>query len=233
MAIRWSEIHSGPNVSQAREDARRQINASNYGPDGWTVQEIVDLPKGDPQRLLALEILHGERAGKRSGVAVDSPVRLRVTSRQACVRDAEGNAIGETRTLRQRSIDGRPAPYYAPISRHDEAPQPGDIVAVKGARREARGPYLTRAQRKRWELEGTPRHEMMEYPVDDVGCITVPAPVAVRLLDRHGPRAIPATQRQGKGWVPDGEVTNRRFVEVFDDGGSNSGENPRRSKASR
>jgi len=190
------------------------ITPERYGE--WTITELLDLSVLEPVRSDAFDVIHAyDRQSKIQlntwpGTAIT--VTLEVLTRQACVRDADGNEID------QREIN----PTDKPLD--------GDIVEYQGQVRTPLGKQITSREIKMLRARGEREHKYYDYPVKN-GRIKVPFLHALDMLFAHGLRlptvssrhvTFPPTRKEieeaafTKRLPRTREVINWWFREVFD-----------------
>jgi hypothetical protein len=176
----------------------------------------------DPRKFLGYQILEGIQPDGRKHVGSELKAaggagpflfRFEVLTRQACVRDADGNTIFST----EEALDaiGDEGDFVCDAK---DKPQPGDIVEWKGHRRtwdDEGDREVTSGVLKEWALRGERPVTYVEFEVDDTGCIMVPYPYALSMLQQNGERLVhPEFKKKDKQKPTKRRITNWWFREV-------------------
>lgn len=222
MPIIWGQIEPLTAKKRARSSLRKVITAKNYGWDNgeWNLTELVQ--SSDSRKFLGFEILEGitPDGKKHPGAELKQPggagpflFRFKVLTRQACCRTAEGFKIHQSEeSLEFLGDDGDI------ICDAKDKPVPGDIVEWKGYRKtwdEDQDRDIDTGVLREWALRGIRPEEFIEFEVDDDGCIWVPYPYALSMLQKHGERiAFPEFKKRDKTKRSKRRVTNWWFQEV-------------------
>lgn len=184
--IRWENFSAISKKQKLHQQLQQAFNASTYGKE-WTVKELI--AEEDTRKHVIYMVLNGDQFDGRKVVhnpGAKPPIsfRLRVLTRQACVRTADGAPIWSKASARE--MLGSPSD---PLPTFDEKPQPGDIVELKGAaitHDPDTGEPVDAKVLKKWSRQGKRPNYYFEFPVDKDGCITVQWPHVLSLLQKHG-----------------------------------------------
>ena len=203
MPINWSKIETRVNrhkfIQQLKDEL---ITHKNYGwNDGnWNLTELAQEPLGRVAPFfMAISGANPETGREVYGAQLADPMgfpyflfRLQVLSRQACVKDKDGNRIGNVDAM--------------------EPPEPGDWIEWKGTDKAPRHEVtMTTSELNTMRRRGERPHEYHEYQLDQDCCVMVPFIHALPMLQRHGERVV-FPEFRGRGGAR--KIANWRFKEV-------------------
>ena len=189
--IHWGNALHASGRAQRRAAVKQIVTAQSYGfgAGQWTLTEMHQDNHGlkyDVYKLLDGVGADGRRVPNSEMKGLDgSPIRFRfqVLTRQACCRAADGTEItdspGYISTWNPDAI----------LAEHDDNPEAGDVVRWKGnllTEDPDTGEQVTQATKRKWAMQNKPFHEMVEFIVDDDGCIDVPYPYALSMIQKFG-----------------------------------------------
>jgi hypothetical protein len=238
MALDWAAIAHGGNKQTITAKLRKVLTGANYGnkPGQWTLTEMFTERSGPAET--ARQILLGiDDLGKSDGLGgvtdaeTGQPllIKLRVLTRQACKRAADGRGINDWDPTQTDAINANGE--YCPAI--EELPQPGDEVWIKGnaltecpvtGERMIRKHRLAARARLEAELGRQVKADLATYQwtrakVDANGCITVGLEKAMQLISRHGKRVNMPQFSSGRMQEKNQRrITNWLFEECFDSG---------------
>lgn len=215
MSIRWVDLARSTNRIKLMQELRVLLTPEKYW-DEWTLTELII--EEDTRKFTAFQVFDGVQAD--GTIWPDSrpviPFRLRVLTRQACIEDKKGNKIWERHEA--RDAVGSPSDI---VPDHDDPPEPGDIVEIKGRRithDPDTGKIVDAKILKKWAVRGKRPEQYDRFIVDNDGCITVYWPHAKRMLERYGKQISKARfRRLDKRDKTKRKITNWRFEEVAPD----------------
>jgi hypothetical protein len=236
MALDWSALAGMKNRQHVYKRIKELITAETYGdgPDQWTVTELInENSNASSAARRAIEGVDdkGNVAGRGHMPGLDGApfrVKLRVLSRQACYRDADGRPINywDVTDDGEYSDGGEHCPSAT------DKPLPGDEVWVKGnpiTHHPDEGHRLLKKDRMALHRREEARlgHECKpdialfywdKYPVDEDGCINATYLHAVQLLTTKGKRIVmpefTTGARRKKDPMTKRLITNWQFEEV-------------------
>jgi hypothetical protein len=217
--INWSHVRPGVAKNKIYADLRKQLQPSNYGFDGgWNLTAILkDTDKRSHHALMVLDGVGPDGSKDSSLVMMDESgnpytYRLKVLTRQACVRTKSGHRIW----LRNEAKENIGDPEDV-LAEHNDPPQTGDIVEWKGQlqRYTKDGDEIDPATIRRWAMDGRRPESFFNFKVDRDGCITVPFIVALAMLQRKGARMVsPRFRKIDRDDKVKRRITNFWFKEV-------------------
>lgn len=222
MPINWGQIEALTARRKAHAGLRKVITAQNYGwgPGEWNLTELVQ--SEDARKFLGYQILEGIQPDgrKQPGSELKQPggagpflFRFQVLTRQACCRDADGHQIWQSEEALENFGDDGDFVCDA-----KDLPVPGDIVEWKGYRKtwdDEGDREVTSGVLREWSMQGTRPEQYLEFEVDEDGCIWVPYPYALAMLQRHGQRlCFPEFKKKDKQRPTKRRITNWWFREV-------------------
>ena len=222
MSINWATIEPISSRKKSHSGLKKVITAQNYGFDDgeWTLTELVQ--STDPRKFLCYQILEGVQPDgrrhpgselKQPGGAGPFLFRFEVLTRQACCRTKDGHKIWETEEALEYLGDENDI-----VADAADKAVPGDIVEWKGFVKtwDDDGDRPVDAGVKReWALKGIRPENFVELEVDDDGCIWVPYPYALSMLQKYGERlSFPQFKKKDKQKPTRRRITNWWFREV-------------------
>jgi hypothetical protein len=196
MTIQWNSLPAKTTDAKLLAALKKIITPAAYAAGQWTLTEIHNATDG--RALAALRVIEGvgEDGRRDLGRRLDMRFRMRVLTRQACIRSATGARFW----LRAEALETEGDTARGDkCCDHAEPPQPGDVVEWKGERRlaDSDGNPMTPAALRRLGRIGERAEEWHEYVVDSDGCIAVPYPYALSMLAKHGRRSsLPRFRKQ-------------------------------------
>lgn len=216
MSINWNALPPREAKAKLISKLQTELSAAKYGfgPDQWNLTEIIQ-NTDDPRHVAAYRAIEGVNAqGKREMAYTlrgtnGQPFmwRLHVLSRQACCKDKAGHKIwiyDEARRMNGESDD-------IVALKHDEKPQPGDVLWWKGQAI----PELTSNQRNAMVRRGESLYNDIHFTLDDDCCIWVGWPYVLEMLSRKGHRlTFPEFRRRDRRDRSMRRITNWWFKEV-------------------
>jgi hypothetical protein len=214
MAIDWNQVRQLPAMDKVIASLRQVIRADNYGfgPGDWNMTELVQ--ESDQRKYVAFQMIEGidheRRRDTNQGLGLT--YRLRVLTRQACVRDKAGNRIWPTNEPKINL--GNPEDI---VPNHEDLPEPGDVVEWKGSVKatDDRGNIVDAKIIRRWALQGIRPENYHEFEVDKDLCINVRYPQIIEMLTRKGRKlSYPQFRKINKASKEKRRITNWWFEEV-------------------
>jgi len=228
----WTKIKGLQNQQAIEQYLRQLISHETYGrgDDNWNLTELYNERSCYAQsaiRILAGKGENGVDTGRGTVHGPDGqPMRfkLRVLSRQACKETADGDGINWYDPQVSGTNDNEEV-----CPAHDEPPQPGDKVWIKGnailytdaGERVTKRHRMAMKARLESQLGREVKPELATYtwfkiPVDEDGCITVTFDQACQLLSTRGKRVASPRFASGKKSKDDERrITNWLFEEVI------------------
>jgi hypothetical protein len=220
--LNWNNVAEITARDKSYNDTRKLVTPQNYGfsPGNWNISDaILD---SDSRKFFIYMILDGvtPRGKRHAGMMpLQEPsggnflFKLRVLSRQACCRDADGNKIHESdESLENLGVDTDILPEYF------DKPAEGDIVEWKGAFKQydsERGKKVNNSILREWAAMGIRPEEYVEFTVDSDGCIMVPYPFVQSMLRKKGERlTFPKFGKINRASRSKRKLTNWWFKEV-------------------
>jgi len=222
MGINWNNIERMPGKHRVFQSLKQAMRPDNYGTerDQWNLTDFI--LSTDERRFFAWQILQGvddmmkpnTELGLRASDGEKFRFRLKVLTRQACYEDKNGTRIFYWDESQQGTgIDD------SIIVGLDDKPEPGDVVVWKGSaiKVDEHGQRVDGYTKSLWAMQGKPFYNMMRYTVDKDGCIRVPYPYVLSMLQKHGERLVfPQFRKQDKK-IKRRKITNWWFKEVPQD----------------
>ena len=220
MTFNWQNVPALSARSKAYSAAKKVITPQTYGfNDGeWNVTDAIH--STDERKFLLYQILDGVDAScKRKPEITPLPMafRLKVLTRQACVRTAGGKRIHPSAAcFEDNGMGGDVLPEFG------ELPKAGDVVEWKAHPITYDDENDRRVSSKviqEWSRRGKRPHTYVEFVVDKDGCIAVLYPFVLEMLTKKGRQiAFPRFAKMPKGKHDDKrKMVNWWFEEVAQD----------------
>lgn len=190
--INWKEAPSTTARDMVRTYFESTITPDKYGfSDGqWNLTDIITSPNPYLKEIVESLFLGTDARGRidpqlrpidDSGLPYT--FRLRVLTRQACERDADGKEL--------TPVESRAQQESLELVSHNDKPKEGDAVRWKGdMRRSPIEPHLSTTTLEYWRVRGELPHYYYEYKIDKDGCILVPFAQARAMLAKKGERLV-------------------------------------------
>ncbi len=221
--INWNEIQNASIKAKIRVDMNKIITSPRYGwADGeWNLTELINTE--DSRKFVAYQIFEGARndgtvepgAALKGADGLPFRFRFQVLSRQAVCKDKDGNKIWWFDEAKLTSGEENDI-----IPLDTDPPKPGDVVECKGDMITSdpdTGAPMSSKKYKAWARQGKRPHHYIEFIVDEYGCINVPYPHALSMLQKSGFRIAYPKHRKVNRQNPKRRITNWWFKEVPQD----------------